>query len=176
MLQATVSLLLCAIFSLAAVHKVRHWDAAMSTLVGLGASRRAAPSLGGGIVAAEALTPLLLVPPSTRSFGIAYGIAMLCGFNAVILLAKHRGSSVPCNCFRSATTPMGWTQFSRNSILIFGAGTSLVGGLGQASVAGPAALALCAAFASVFLLCFFFFDDLVELIVLQPSLPSGRVP
>lgn len=172
--QTTVTMLLSGLFALAAVHKLRNWHLLLATLVSLGATHRVAVILGASTLAAETFTPVLLAMSRARDLGLGVALALLCAFNVVILVAIVKASPVSCNCFRVTTTPMGWPQFVRNSVLILVAGAALLSGVDSVGVLGPAALILCAGFAAVALLELVFFDDLIGLVrVPQPAVTTG---
>jgi hypothetical protein len=98
-------------------------------------SRVPAGVLAGGVLAAEAAVPALLVPPGTAWVGFALAGLLALAFAAAVLAALRRGDRAPCHCFGVSARPVGGVPLVRNGVLAAAAGLGLTGG--AATAAGP---------------------------------------
>jgi uncharacterized membrane protein YphA (DoxX/SURF4 family) len=113
------ALLLCAVFVLAGVSKLRSPGTTRDAAVALGLPHALAPAVSRVLPPVELLVALgLAVPYSRRWAGMVAG-AMLGAFTLVVAANLGRKERPSCNCFGAARTrPISWATVARNVTLI----------------------------------------------------------
>ncbi|GAA0581565.1 MauE/DoxX family redox-associated membrane protein [Actinomadura livida] len=96
-------------------------------------SRVPAGVLAGGVLAAEAAVPVLLVLPETARAGFVLAGLLALAFTVTVMAALRRRDRAPCNCFGASTRPVGGVHLVRNVVLAVSAALGLAAG----AAAGP---------------------------------------
>ncbi|MGQ4267057.1 MauE/DoxX family redox-associated membrane protein [Nocardiopsis changdeensis] len=86
-------------------------------------------------------------------------------FTLLALYSAQPGNAVPCACFGSSRTPLGWPHVGRNLALtgVAAAGLACALAVGPALPTSPGGIAVALAAAAAVTAVTFFFDDLVDL-------------
>jgi len=160
-LRAGFASLIGLVFLASAVSKLRDYGEFFRSLPVLAPVRPALlRPLAVAVITSEAAVPILLVIPSTRTWGFGLGGGLLAAFSAAIAAALQRGRRTPCRCFGASSTPLGAGHLIRNTILLI---TAVAGGLApgeQAPAAGVALAVGAGLFAAVLIVAF---EDIVYL-------------
>jgi hypothetical protein len=98
-------------------------------------SRVPAGVVAGGVIAAEAAVPVLVVLPGTTWVGFVLADLLALAFAATVLAALRRGDRAPCHCFGGSARPVGGVHLVRNLVLAVAAGLGLAAA--AAAAAGP---------------------------------------
>jgi hypothetical protein len=101
-------------------------------------SRAPAGVLAGGVIAAETMVPVLLLPPGTAWAGFTLAVLLGSVFAAVVLAALRRGDRAPCHCFGTSVRPVGGVHVVSNVVLAAAAGLGLAAGTAAAGPLRPA--------------------------------------
>lgn len=126
-------------------------------------SRVPAGVLAGGVIAAEAAVPVLLVPPGTARVGFALAGLLASAFAVAVLVALRRGDRAPCNCFGVSARPVGGGQLVRNVVLAAAAGLGLAAGAAGAGPLEPAGVVAAVVAGAVITAVVVAADDVAEL-------------
>jgi hypothetical protein len=141
----SVRCLLALVLAASSLGKVRHplGIEQFARVLSLGLGVPHARLVAGGWVAAEGLTALLLVPPSTVRAAAALATAefALLTAGAAVLVAQRRGFS--CPCFGGGQAPLSWWSVLRNAALT-AAALLLAFGLRLSRAGTPAPVVLAA--------------------------------
>ena len=97
-------------------------------------ARVPAGAVAGGVLAAEAAVPMLLVPPGTAWTGLALAGLLAAVFAVALLAARRRGDGAPCHCFGASSRPAGGVHVVRNAVL---AAAAVLGTVAGALADGP---------------------------------------
>ncbi|MFC5753129.1 MauE/DoxX family redox-associated membrane protein [Actinomadura rugatobispora] len=133
-------------------------------------SRVPAGVVAGGVIAAEAAVPLLLVPPGTAWAGFVSAGLLACAFAAVVLAALRRGDRAPCRCFGGSDRPVGGAHLVRNGVLAAAAGLGLAADAAAAGPLEPAGVAVAVVAGAVVALAVVTADDVADLF--RPVVPA----
>jgi hypothetical protein len=116
--------------------------------------------LAGGVVALEALVPLLIAVPPATAYGLGLAAVLLAAFTVAIGAALARGRRAPCRCFGASSTPIGPRHLARNGLLLTAA---VLGALSPAGLPPLAGVVVTVAAGLVGAILVVFFDDIVDL-------------
>jgi uncharacterized membrane protein YphA (DoxX/SURF4 family) len=179
-LQAAVA----GVFLASGLSKVRggdHQDTWTVLAARLGLRRFPARAASRAHTAIEiAIGAALLAGAWARIPALAAATLLLAAFTLLALYSARSGDAVPCSCFGTSRTSLGWPHVWRNLALtsLSGAGLVCAATVGAALPASLAAAVLAVAGALTVTAVTYFFDDLVDLFrpvtVGAPRAPVGR--
>jgi methylamine utilization protein MauE len=128
------------------------------------------------VVAAEAVTVLLVALPWTPVVGLVVAAAVLAAFTAgTFMAARSRAGAVPCQCFGPSSVPLGMPHAARNALLC---AVAAAGAAGVGPVAGHLpGVALSLGLGTAAALPTIFLDDLIALFAGGgTALPAALTP
>lgn len=132
-------------------------------------SRVSAGVLAGGVIAAEAAVPVLLVLPDTAWMGFTLAGLLALAFAATVLAALRRGDRAPCHCFGVSARPVGGVHVVSNIVLAAAAALGLAAGTAAAGPLEPAGVVAAVVAGAVAATVVVTADDLAELF--RPVVP-----
>jgi peroxiredoxin len=116
--SAVMLFLLAAVLAYAAVGKIRRFQTAVAGTISFGVPVRAAPSVTGAVVVAEATAAVLLCTDLFKA-GAVLALTLLLTFTIAAAVALARGKAPACSCFGQASPrKIDGTLFIRNIVLI----------------------------------------------------------
>jgi hypothetical protein len=161
----TCGAILAFVFGPSALAKIRTFDDFAASVRQL----RILPALpvrplAAGVVAAEALVPVLLLIPVTVPVGFCLAAVLLTAFGVATVISMRRGTSMPCPCFGATTTaPLGSRHLVRNALLLAACAVGLAGTVADSSEMAPAGTIVSLAGAGLAALLVIRLDDLIDL-------------
>lgn len=124
------SLLIAAVFIVAAVTKLADRAGTRTAVREFGAPASLAGFLAIGLPVAELSVAVAIVYGPTRTIGAAGALGLLLVFSVAIAIRLGRGSAPNCNCFGQLhSEPVSWKTLARNGVLAVLAGSALAAGL-----------------------------------------------
>jgi hypothetical protein len=133
-------------------------------------SRRTQLPVAVTLVAGELVVTGTVIAPGTARWGLTLAALLLTVFAAGIYAALRRGVRAPCRCFGASTTPLGWSQVVRNTLLAVVAVAGAIAQGSQRGVTVPGVI-LSLATAALLVVPVIFYDDLAFL--LQRQAPTS---
>jgi thiol-disulfide isomerase/thioredoxin len=126
----TASLILAAVFVVAAVAKLTDRAGTRKALREFGAPASLVSLLVFGLPLAELVVAALILNGPTRTAGGAGALGLLIIFSAAIAVRLARGDAPDCHCFGQLhSAPVSWKTLARNGVLAVLAATALTAGL-----------------------------------------------
>jgi peroxiredoxin len=143
---AAAQLGLAAVFTTAAIAKLRDRAGSRTAVVDFGLPLALAGPVAALLPVAELLVALALIPTRSAAWGALGGLVLLLAFSAAIAANLALGRAPACHCFGQVhSSPAGWSSLARNAVLV-----------GAAAAVAAGTLVWCAvglACAAVFGLC-----------------------
>lgn len=125
------SLVLAAVFAVAAVTKLTDRTGTREAVVAFGAPERLASFFALGLPIAELAVAALLLFPETAVVGATCALALLGVFSVAIAVSLAQGRAPDCHCFGQLhSEPASWKTLARNGVLAGLAVVALAGNLG----------------------------------------------
>ena len=125
------SLVLSAVFAMAAVTKLADRSGTRDAVVAFGAPAWSAVALSLTLPLAELTVAGLLLFPGTALYGAIGALVLLAIFSVAIAASLARGRAPDCHCFGQLhSAPASWKTLARNGVLAGLAVVSLVGNVG----------------------------------------------
>jgi thiol-disulfide isomerase/thioredoxin len=125
------SLVLAAVFAVAAITKLADRGGTREAVVAFGAPEWSAPFLALAIPLAELAVAALLLFAETAVVGAIGALVLLAVFSVAIGVSLARGRAPDCHCFGQLhSAPASWKTLARNGVLAGLAVVSLAGNVG----------------------------------------------
>lgn len=116
---ALAAAVLCLVFMVAGLRKLRQAGETASTLRSFGIPAALAGRIAPVLPWTELAVVALLLVPGLATLGAGLALLLLVGFSAVIVAALLRGERPACNCFGQAPDkPISWWTAARNALLL----------------------------------------------------------
>ena len=124
------SLVLAAVFAVAAVTKLTDRSGTREAVVAFGAPEWSAGTLALLLPLAELTVAGLLLFPETAAYGAIGALVLLAIFSVAIGVSLARGRAPDCHCFGQLhSAPASWKTLARNGVLAALAVVSLAGNI-----------------------------------------------
>jgi thiol-disulfide isomerase/thioredoxin/uncharacterized membrane protein YphA (DoxX/SURF4 family) len=113
-----IRIVLAAVFTIAAVGKLRDLEGSRQAVRNFGVPARAAAAVGALLPLVELAIAVALVPEPTAHWAALAALVLLLGFIAGIANALRRGEAPDCHCFGQIhSAPAGRRTLARNALL-----------------------------------------------------------
>jgi hypothetical protein len=126
----TASVIIAAVFVVAAVAKLADRAGTRTTVEEFGAPRRIAGFLAIALPIVELIVAALILYDPTQIAGAAGAIALLTLFSVAVSVRLAKGHAPSCNCFgQLKSAPVSWKTIVRNGVLALLAAIALSAGI-----------------------------------------------